>query len=178
MSLTNTDYKIIAFTLAKRLQKVIDKLISYDQLAYIKGRFIGINARTIVDIYEYCEENDIDGILLFLDFQKAFDSVEWNFMFHVLKMFNFGETFIEWVRILYENPIFRLKNNGWVSKTCKMQRGIRQGCPTEAFLDPPYFFNLSVINLINQQLYFTNIAGLYKYILKLHEVFIWKINKP
>ena len=134
MSLTNTDYKIIAFTLAKRLQKVIDKLISYDQSAYIKGRFIGINARTIVDIYEYCEENDIDGILLFLDFQKAFDSVEWNFMFRVLKMFNFGETFIEWVRILYENPIFRLKNNGWVSKTCKMHRGIRQGCPISAMI--------------------------------------------
>ena len=70
LSLTHTDYKIIAF--AKRLQKVIDKFISHDQSAYIKGRFIGINARTIVDIYEYCVENDIDGILLFLDLQKSF----------------------------------------------------------------------------------------------------------
>ena len=83
---------------------------------------------------EYCEEHDIDGILLFLDFQKAFDSVEWNFMFKVLKLFNFGESFIEWIRILYENPIFRLKNNGWVSKTCKMKRGIRQGCPISAMI--------------------------------------------
>ena len=49
-------------------------------------------------------------------------------------MCNFGETFIKWVRILYENPIFRLKNNGWVSKTCKMHRGIRQGCPIYAMI--------------------------------------------
>ena len=80
----------------------------------IKRRFIGINA-TIVDIYEYFEEYDIDGILLFLDIQKAFDSVEWNFIFKVLKLFNFGESFIEWIKI-HENSIFRLKNNGWFSK--------------------------------------------------------------
>ena len=114
LSLTNTDYKIIAFVLARRLQKIVNRVISNDQSAYIKGRFIGINARTIVDIFEYCEQNDIDGILLFLDFQKAFDSVEWNFMFKVLKEFNFGDAFIEWLQLLYTNPVYRLKNNGWL----------------------------------------------------------------
>ena len=87
--MTNTDYKIIAFVLARRLQKIVDRIISSDQSEYIKGRFIGINARTIVDIFEYCEQNDIDGILLFHDFQKAFASVEWNFMFKVLKKVQF-----------------------------------------------------------------------------------------
>lgn len=79
-------------------------------------------------------ENDKDGLLLFLDFEKAFDSVEWNFLFQVLKQFNFGENFISWVKILYTKPIFRVKNNGWISKTCKMNRGIRQWCPISAFL--------------------------------------------
>ena len=83
---------------------------------------------------QYCGGHGIDSILLFLDFQKAFDSVEWNFMFKVLKLFNFGESFIEWIRILYENPTFRLKNKRWVSKTCKMQRGIRQGFPISALI--------------------------------------------
>ena len=38
------------------------------------------------------------------------------------------------MKILYTNPAFRLKNNGWISKTCKMTRGIRQGCPISALL--------------------------------------------
>ena len=90
ISLTNTDYKIIAFVFARRLQKIIDKLISKNQSAYIKGRFIGENARLILDIFDYCEENNYDGILLFLDFEKAFDSVEWNFLVKSLIKFNFG----------------------------------------------------------------------------------------
>jgi hypothetical protein len=85
ISLTNTDYEILAIVLANILQKLIDILISKHQSAYIKGRYIGTNARTILDICEYCENRNYDGILLFLDFQKAFDSVEWNFIFETLK---------------------------------------------------------------------------------------------
>ena len=92
LSLTNIDYKKIAFVLARRLQKIVNRFISNDQSVYIKGRFIGINTRTIVAILEYCEQNDIlvhvDGILLFLGFQKAFDSVEWNFMLNVISQAN------------------------------------------------------------------------------------------
>ena len=79
ISLTNVDYKIIAFVFAKRLQNILPQLINENQTAYIKGRYIGENARLILDIFEYCENENSDGILLFLDFEKAFDSVEWNF---------------------------------------------------------------------------------------------------
>ena len=119
---------------AKMLQKVINDLISREQSAYVNGRFIGENARLILDIFEYCTENNFDGILTFLDFEKAFDSVEWNFLFKTLGRFNFGPNFIKWVKLLYKNPIFREKNNGWISKTCKISRGIRQGCPISALL--------------------------------------------
>ena len=112
LSLTNVDYKIIATIFAHRLQKVIDKLIGKEQSAYIKGRYIGDNARLILDIFEYCEDFNENGILLFLDFEKAFDSVEWNFLFKTLTKFNFGENFLTWMHILYNNPIFRVKNNG------------------------------------------------------------------
>ena len=128
------DDKIIDTIFAHRLQKVIDKLIGKEQSAYIKGRYIGDNARLILDIFEYCEEFSENGILLFLDFEKAFDSVEWNFLFKTLTKFNFGENFLTWMLILYNNPIFRVKNNGWTSKLCKMGRGIRQGCPISALL--------------------------------------------
>ena len=133
ISLTNSDYKIIAFIFAKRLQKVISNLISKDSSAYIKGRYIGEHARLILDIFEYCDENDEDCILTFLDFEKAFDSVEWNFLFKTLEKFNFGKKIVKWMKILYNNPIFSGKNNGWISKACKMSRGIRQGCPFVPF---------------------------------------------
>ena len=144
LSLTNTDYKIIAFVLARRLQTVIDKLIGKQQSAYIKGRNISENARLILDIFDYCDSTDTDGLLLLLDFEKAFDSVEWNFLFKTLKKFNFGPNFISWVKILYTNPIFRIKNNGWISKTCQMNRGIRQGCPISAML---YLFVAEILAL-------------------------------
>ena len=52
ISLTNTDYKILAFCLANRLQKVIKKIISFDQVAYVKDRYIGCNIRLVEDIYD------------------------------------------------------------------------------------------------------------------------------
>ncbi len=134
ISLTNYDYKILCFALANRLQKVLKYIIHDDQTGYIKGRYIGSNARLIEDYFEHCQNFNIPGILLLLDFEKAFDSVEWNFMFSVLEKFNFGKGFINWVKILYNKPIISIKNNGWISTDIKPSRGVRQGCPLSALL--------------------------------------------
>ncbi len=134
ISLTNYDYKIICFTLTNRLQKVIKSLVHEDQTGYIKGRYIGTNARLIQDYFEHCENFKVPGILLFLDFEKAFDSIEWNFMLSVLEKFNFGKSFISWIKILYNKPTLSIKNNGWISKDIKLSRGVRQGCPLSALL--------------------------------------------
>ena len=89
-------------------------------------------------------EHNSDGILMFLDFEKAFDLIEWSFLFKTLKQFNFGDNFIKYINILYTKPIFRIKNNGWISKTCSMSRGIRQGCPISALL---YIFVAEILAL-------------------------------
>lgn len=113
----------------------MNKLINKNQTAgYIKGRFIGENARLVLDIYDLCEENNEEGILLFTDFKKAFDSVEWDFLFKTLKKFNFGNNFLKWIKVLYTKPYVHVKNNNWLSRRCKMSRGIRQGCPVSALL--------------------------------------------
>ncbi len=134
ISLSNYDYKIIAFTLATRLQKVIKKLVNKDQTAYIKSRFIGCNIRLISDIIDHANLFDLPGIILCLDFEKAFDSLDWNFMFKILEKFNFGINFIKWIRILYTNPKIEIKNNGWISREIPLSRGVRQGCPISALL--------------------------------------------
>ena len=66
ISLTNYDYKIIASVFARRLQKVISKIVDEDQSGYIKGRFIGCNARMLEDIFEYCESGQKNGVIVCL----------------------------------------------------------------------------------------------------------------
>ncbi len=134
ISLTNYDYKILCFVLANRMQKVLKDIIVEDQTGYIKGRYIGSNARLLEDYFEHCESKQIPGILLYLDFEKAFDSIEWNFMMNVLRKFNFGDGFMKWVKILYNRPIISIKNNGWLSSDISLSRGVRQGCPLSALL--------------------------------------------
>lgn len=134
ISITNLDYKILALVLANRMQEVIDKIISTDQTGYIKKRFIGTNIRKTVDIIDYLEKNQKGGLLVLLDFQKAFDSVEWEFMFQSLEKFNFGPKFIQWIKLLYKNPKACVKNNGWLSDEFSLSRGIRQGCPVSALV--------------------------------------------
>ena len=80
ISLLNTHYKIATKAIAARIAKVLLCLIHGDQTGYIKGRFIGQNLRLIADIIECTDTLDIEGIILFLDFKKAFDSLEWNFI--------------------------------------------------------------------------------------------------
>ena len=64
ISLTNTDYRILASVLSARLQTVITDIISPDQVAYIKGRFIGTNVRLIHDIFNLYNEQNISGLLM------------------------------------------------------------------------------------------------------------------
>lgn len=134
VSLLNTDYKILTKALAIRLQKVISNLVHTDQVGYIKGRNIGENIRTIADIIECTRLSNIPGMIALIDFEKAFDSIEWDFLFDTLKLFNFGEDFIRWIKILYTDITACTTNNGYNSKFFVLSRSIRQGCPISALL--------------------------------------------
>ena len=84
ISLTNTDYRILAFTLAERMQKILGDIISNDQTAYVKGRYMGTNIRLVSDVIDYYDLLNKSGLLLMVDFQKAFDSLDWHFLFKTL----------------------------------------------------------------------------------------------
>ena len=79
ISLNNYDYKILTAVLAIRMQQILPKLISKDQSGYIKGRYIGLNARLISDVIDNGGNNNIPGAIVCLDFEKVFDSLNWNF---------------------------------------------------------------------------------------------------
>ena len=95
ISLLNVVYKIASGVIAKRLKSVISKIIDNDQTGFLEGRYIGENTRLVYDIMQYTEERNIPGMLFLIDFEKAFDSVTWTFMFKVLKFFGFGNDIIK-----------------------------------------------------------------------------------
>ena len=76
LTLLNCDYKIAAKSIANRLKPSLPNLINNDQTGFIKGRFIGENIRLIDSDICYAKEKNIPGLLLFLDFEKAFDTIE------------------------------------------------------------------------------------------------------
>ena len=139
ISLLNTDYKIITKALAGRLQKVLPSIINFDQTGFLKGRYIGENIRTISDIIEYAKLRNIPGIILLIDFEKAFDTIRWSHILKCLDYFNFGESFINWIKAIYSNINSVVINNGHASEPFQISRGIRQGCPIS-----PYLFIVSV----------------------------------
>lgn len=116
ISLLNIDYKIAAYVLATRLKPLMENIIHTDQNAYIKNRFIGYNIRQIQDIIDYAEQFNIDACILFLDFSKAFDTIEWSFMISCSKIFGFGHSFIRWITTFYTNVSGIVKNNNWLTE--------------------------------------------------------------
>lgn len=134
LSLLNSDYKIFAKVLSNRLQKVIPNLIHPNQVGYIKGRFIGDNIRTMLDILELSSRKNDPGIIVLIDFLKAFDSISWDFLHKTLDFFNFGEIFKSYVKILYSKPLCCIAINGHHTEFFELGRGVRQGCPISALL--------------------------------------------
>jgi len=138
ISLLNVDYKLLSKTLSERLKKVLPKIIHSDQAGFVCGRNIVDNIRTVLDILEYTKAENIPGILINIDFEKAFDAVSWDFITVVLKKkFKFDDAFINWIKVLYNGVSSCILNNGFTSRYFNLQRGVRQGDPMS-----PYIFIL------------------------------------
>ena len=129
ITLLNTDYKIASKVIVKRIERVLPSIIHPDQTGFMKGRYIGQNVRLINDIIQQTELQKIPGILLFLDFQKAFDTLEWSFIQHTINLSNFGNSIKKWISTFYTNSESSVLSNGFCTNYFKLSRGVRQGCP-------------------------------------------------
>ena len=77
-------------------------LISSDQTAYVKGRFISEGGRLKSDVLEMCDKLQIKGFLMTVDIEKAFDSINHCFLIKVLEKYGFEKDFIKWIKILLQ----------------------------------------------------------------------------
>lgn len=152
--LLNNDYKILALLLARRLRSVLDSIIDETQSGFMNKRHIGNNIRLILDILDYPEMVEEGGLMLFVDFYKAFDTVEHPFILQSLKKFGFGDFFSSAIKSLYNNSNSSIRLPGGMSPRFNVSRGIRQGCPAS-----PYLF-LLVAQLLSDHIKSSEINGI------------------
>lgn len=129
ISLLNVDAKILAKVLATRLNTVILSLIHGDQTGFMPGKGTDINLRRLFTVIASSTGEGGAGVVASLDAEKAFDSVEWEYLWHILPRFGMGPKFVKWVRLLYSGPTARVRTNGVLSASFPLHRGTRQGCP-------------------------------------------------
>ena len=120
--------------IAKRLEAVLPDLIHYNQTAYVKGRTIFDAVRTIDDVINFSQLKTQSGLLVTIDFEKAFDSIKWEFLTNTLKIFNFGPSIISWIKTFYKNISNCVNNNGFSTHHFELKRGVRQRDPLSPHL--------------------------------------------
>ena len=109
ISLLNTDYKIIAKTLANKLKPYLPTIINPDQTCSIQNRTIEQHTNLLRDFIEYNNQTQTHAIILSIDQEKAFDRLAHSYLHNSLISNNIGTYFRKWIRILYSNPSVTVK---------------------------------------------------------------------
>ena len=145
VSLLNGDGKLLSRILVQRLLKVIERLIHKDQTGFIPGRSIEANVRIQHDFTHFFEQMDANefeangtyagGVgRLDYDFEKAYDSLDVDFMLAVCEKFGLGAGFVDWVRIFYRDAQTAIIVNGQIGRPYRLAYGVRQGDPLSPLL--------------------------------------------
>lgn len=101
INLTNCDGKVFSKVIALRLEKVLPRIISEDQTGFVQGRLSFFNLRRLFNIIYTEPSTPSSEAVISLDAEKAFDWVEWKYLFYTLSRFGFGPNFIQLIKLIY-----------------------------------------------------------------------------
>ncbi|GKE11746.1 putative RNA-directed DNA polymerase, eukaryota, reverse transcriptase zinc-binding domain protein, partial [Tanacetum coccineum] len=124
-------YKVITKVLANRLKVVIPKIISNSQSTFIEGRQILDGVLIASEVLNHIKKK----MLLFkVGFEKAFDSISWNFLDNILNQMNFGDKWRLWIRGCLKSACVSVLVNRSPTQKFNMEKGLSQGGPVSPFL--------------------------------------------
>ena len=134
ISLLSVIYKLASGAIAERIKPSLDQIISKCQTGFIKGRQIIDSTRLIYDILHSTESKNIPGLIMLIDFEKAFDSLSWKFLYKVMSFFGYSENLIQWIKLFNTDIRAYVLQCGFLSEQIPIKRGCRQGDPISPYL--------------------------------------------
>ncbi|GJY55016.1 RNA-directed DNA polymerase, eukaryota [Tanacetum coccineum] len=134
ISLIGSLYKIIAKLLANRLVGVLSNLINEVQSAFVADRQILDGPFILNEVLQWCRKKRKHALIFKVDFEKAYDSVRWDFLDDVLDKFGFGVKWRNWIQSCLRSSRGSILINGSPTKEFQFFRGLKQGDPLSPFL--------------------------------------------
>jgi hypothetical protein len=140
--LLNVCYKIITKVLTNRLASCINNVISDFQYGFIKGKYIMDGVVSLHEIIHEVKKKKQSGVIFKVDFEKAYDKVNWNFLYHMMTKKGFGGKWCDWVMRTVRGGKVAIKTNDRVGPYFTTHKGVRQGDPFS-----PLLFNIDADGL-------------------------------
>ncbi|KAL3692894.1 hypothetical protein R1sor_006545 [Riccia sorocarpa] len=134
ITLLNAVYKIWAKALQLRLSPVLQRLITWEQNAFLPGRQLHTTVFLCNETLFEARRQNQDCVFLKIDFRKAFDTIRWDFLYATMRKMEFGETFTALVATLNNSASSSVRINNACSESFQISRSVRQGCPLSPLL--------------------------------------------
>ncbi|MCH80987.1 LINE-1 reverse transcriptase like [Trifolium medium] len=129
ISLLGCLYKLVSKVLAARLAKVIGSLILKTQSAFIKGRSLVEGVVAVNEIIDFAKKSRESCLIFKVDFEKAYDSVDWGFLDYILRRFGIGDKWRAWMWACVCSGSMSVSVNGSPTEEINIMRGLKQGDP-------------------------------------------------
>lgn len=129
LTILKLDYKLLAKAMARRFGDSLNTVIDTTQTAFLPGRWIGDNVLQHLEEVDYLERNRIPGVIAFLDFEKAYDVVDRDWVYACMAAMGFGPVAIRWVRLLLTSTRTCCRFNGFHTREFPVLTGVAQGSP-------------------------------------------------
>ncbi|XP_021991435.1 uncharacterized protein LOC110888201 [Helianthus annuus] len=134
ISLLGIVYKVISKILANRLKRALDSIISESQSAFISGRYILDGPLIVNEVQNWIKRVKKKAFILKIDFEKAYDNINWNFVLDILAQMGFSDKWCLWIKGVITSARASILVNGAPTSEFKCHKGMRQGDPISPFL--------------------------------------------